>query len=67
MPDLETALVMATIEPAYALGHDDRTGSIAVGKYADFVILEQNLFEVEVAEIASIEVVATYLAGVRVF
>lgn len=63
VPDLETAIALHTIDAAYALGHDDSTGSITVGKFADFVILEENLFEVDTSHIASVRVLATYLAG----
>ena len=61
--DLETAIELQTVNAAYALGHDDNTGSIEVGKYADFVVLDQDLFELDVKEIDSTEILATFLAG----
>lgn len=63
VPNLETALALATINTAYALGHDDVTGSIEVGKFADFVILDQDIFEVEVDKIDETEVLLTAVAG----
>ena len=63
VPDLETAIALHTIDAAYALGHDDTTGSITVGKFADFVILDQNLFDIDLASIDKTKVLATYLAG----
>ncbi len=63
VPDLETAIALHTIDAAYALGHDDMTGSITVGKFADFVILDQNLFDIDVTAIDKTKVLATYLAG----
>ena len=34
------ALVAATLNAAWALGHQDRVGSLAPGKWADFVVLD---------------------------
>lgn len=34
-----------TINPARLLKHADKTGSIEPGKFADLVILDQNLFD----------------------
>ena len=40
---VETAVAAATITPAREIGADDLIGSIAVGKYADFIICDQEL------------------------
>ena len=40
---VETAVAAATITPAREIGADDLIGSIAVGKYADFIICDQAL------------------------
>ena len=63
VPDLETAVTMATLDAAYALGHDDTTGSIEVGKYADFIILDQNIFDIDVTEIDDTKTLLTAVAG----
>lgn len=39
------AIKMATIIPARAMGYDDVTGSIEVGKQADIAILDENPLE----------------------
>jgi len=67
IPNLETAIELSTINAAYALGHDDTTGSITIGKFADFVVLDQHLFDIEPSAISQTRVLATYLAGVAVF
>ncbi len=67
VPDLSTALRMATLDAAYALGHDDRTGSIEVGKQADYVVLDANLFEVDVDELDDTSVLLTVVGGIEVF
>ena len=40
---VETAVAAATITPAREIGADDLIGSIAVGRYADFIICDQAL------------------------
>lgn len=40
---LEAAVTAATLTPAKAIKMQDTIGSLAVGKYADFVILDSNL------------------------
>ncbi|MCP5035181.1 MAG: amidohydrolase, partial [Actinomycetia bacterium] len=67
VPDLETAISLVTIDAAYALGHDDTTGSIEVGKYADFVILDQNLFDIDITAIDETEVLLTVVGGTTVY
>lgn len=67
VPDLETALHMHTLEAAYALGHDDTTGSLEVGKFADFVVLDRNLFDLDREDIDQTRVLATFLAGDEVY
>jgi predicted amidohydrolase YtcJ len=63
LDDLHSAIGMVTLQAAYALGHDDLTGSIEPGKYADFVVLDQNLFDVSPQDIDSVQVLMTVLAG----
>ncbi len=40
---LESAVKMASINPAKTLGADDRIGSIKEGKWADFIVLDKDL------------------------
>ncbi|MFN0154937.1 MAG: amidohydrolase [Gaiella sp.] len=61
--ELETAIALVTIDAAYALSQEDTTGSIEVGKYADYVIIDQNLFEVDTDDIDRTEVLLTALGG----
>ena len=62
------ALRAVTIAPAYQNKVDDRVGSIAEGKLADFVIMDKNIFDVAKTEpmtIAKLRVAAT-IVGDRV-
>ena len=61
--DLETMLAAYTINGAYFMQQEDVTGSIEVGKYADLVVLDQNLFEIPVHEISDTQVLLTLLEG----
>ncbi len=67
VPDLETAIELVTLAGARVMRHDDTTGSIEVGKQADYVVLDRSPFEVPPDEIGDIEVVETVLGGERVF
>jgi predicted amidohydrolase YtcJ len=63
---LKTAIEIFTRNGAYAMRHDDRVGSIAVGKLADLIVLDRNLFEIEPERIDSTKVLLTLFEGVEV-
>lgn len=63
---LEQALKAVTIYPAMQLGMADKVGTLEVGKYADFVILERNPAEVEVDTISQIQILETWMNGEKV-
>ncbi|MFT7460517.1 MAG: putative amidohydrolase YtcJ [Planctomycetota bacterium] len=65
--DLETTLRIFTINGAVAGKHADKTGSIEVGKSADFIILDRNVFEIPVNEISEIKIVSTVISGKEVY
>lgn len=52
-----------TFNSAYSMNIDDITGSLEVGKFADFIILNQNIFENDFNNICKTKVLATYLNG----
>ena len=60
---LEEAIRAATMGPAYQLGLDQKVGSIEVGKLADLIVLEKNLFEVAPHEIHDTKVLMTVMNG----
>jgi hypothetical protein len=63
---VDQALRMVTIDAAFTLGVEDKVGSIAPGKFADFAVLEQDPFEVPKEKIRDIKVWGTVVGG-RVF
>ncbi len=60
---LENAIKAATLNAAYVNRIDGTTGSIEVNKYADLVVLDRNLFEIEPAEISDAKVLTTFYNG----
>jgi predicted amidohydrolase YtcJ len=64
---LELAIRANTLGAAYGMGMDDRIGSIEVGKLADLVILDQNLFEIDPHDIHAVKVLSTYIDGKPVY
>ncbi len=61
------ALLGITIWAAYANFEDDIKGSISPGKYADFVILDKDIMEIETEKIPFTRIVATILNGEIVY
>ncbi len=64
---LDVAIKAYTLGGAYAQGRDTQIGSIEVGKLADFVVLDQNLFDVNVYDIHKTRVLQTVLGGRTVY
>ncbi len=62
----EETLKGMTIWAAYSNFEENEKGSIEVGKFADFIILDQNIMEVEENEIPKIRVKETYIDGIKV-
>ncbi|MDR3450430.1 MAG: amidohydrolase family protein, partial [Alphaproteobacteria bacterium] len=60
---LDAALKAATMGPAWQLGMEHDVGSIEVGKLADLVVMERNLFEVASHEVHKTKVLMTVMNG----
>lgn len=60
---VDRALRAITIDAAHILNRDDRLGSIEVGKYADFTVLDDDPYEVDPTELNQIGVHDTVLEG----
>ena len=58
---------MYTKNAAYASFEEDVKGTIAKGKLADLVILDQDPFQIEPKELLKVNVMKTYLGGEVVF
>ena len=64
---LTTAVDAYTIHAAFAMKQDATTGSLEVGKRADLVVLDRDIFSVDPDTIADTKVLATYLDGRLVY
>ena len=65
--DLGMAIHAFTMGSAYVNHLDDVTGSIEVGKEADLVVVDRNLFDLTLDELADAKVQLTMVAGAPVF
>ena len=52
-----------TMNSSYELHQDTKTGSLEVGKLADFIVLDRNFFDIPVEQIAEIKVLTTVVGG----
>ena len=65
--DLATAIAGYTTAAAYVNHLETETGSIEVGKLADLVVLDRNLFEHPVTEIGQATALLTLVEGEKVY
>lgn len=65
--DLASMIAAYTINGAYQMKLDDKQGSIEVGKRADLIVLDRNLFEIPASEISDASVTATIFDGLTVY
>ena len=63
----EETLKGMTIWAAYSNFEENEKGSIEIGKFADFVILNQNIMEIDGNKIPKTKVISTYLNGEKVY
>lgn len=61
--DIKTAIDAFTINAAFVNHLEKETGSLEVGKYADMVILDQNLFEINPKDISETNALLTLFDG----
>ncbi len=63
----DEALLSITLWPAYASFMEKESGSLTVGKYADFVVLDRDIMSVAADDILKTNVVMTVLGGKTVY
>jgi predicted amidohydrolase YtcJ len=60
---VQEAISSFTIDAANAVNQENDRGTIETGKYADFVVLSNDIMEVVPGDIPSIDIIATIIAG----
>jgi predicted amidohydrolase YtcJ len=63
----DQALEMMTVNAAYALRQEDMVGSLTPGKYADLLVLTDNLLTIPAESIPDVRLMATIIGGVTEF
>lgn len=64
---VDEAVKLFTKNAAYASYTEDENGTIEVGKWADFVVLEKNIYEINPDEIKNTKIDMTIVAGKTVY
>ncbi|MDI3474515.1 MAG: hypothetical protein PWQ79_1535 [Thermococcaceae archaeon] len=62
---VDEALYAYTHGSAYVLGAEDELGTLEEGKFADFIVVDRDPFEVEEIELREIKVLESYVGGER--
>ncbi len=65
--DVETAIQIFTRNGAMAMEKENETGTIEVGKSADFIVINQNLLKIPTEKIHKTKVLQTVLRGKTVY
>ena len=61
------AVRAVTLNAAYQYGIENKAGSLSVGKRADFVILDRDIYSIPADQLASARVLATYKNGACIY
>ena len=64
---LAQALRAFTLDAAYAAHQENRIGSLEAGKAGDFILVDQDIFEIDPAQLYKTQVLQTWLDGVPVY
>ena len=64
---LEEVMRSFTIDAAWAAHQEARLGGLTAGKWADFILLDQDIFQVDSEKLWRTQVLETWVAGDRVY
>ncbi|RXT54216.1 amidohydrolase [Bradyrhizobium betae] len=65
--DVQTAIRAYTLGSAEVMGLDAETGSLEVGKSADFIIIDRDVTKIASNQIAQTKVLSTWFEGAKVY
>mgnify|MGYP002350440220 CR=1 FL=1 len=63
----EEALRAFTLDAAFAAHQEDALGTLEAGKWADFILVDRDIFTVDAKDIWRTQVLETWVGGTRVF
>lgn len=63
---LKEALRCFTLDAAWSAHQEDVLGSLEPGKWADFIVVDRDLFKIPARDLRSVEVLETWVAGKKV-
>ena len=64
---LEQAIAIYTVHGARAIRQENEIGTLEIGKLADLIVLNQNLFEIPIESVSDTQVLKTFFAGKLVY
>ena len=64
---LQEVLRSFTIDAAWAAHQEERLGGLTVGKWADFILVDQDIFQIEPEALWETKVLETWLGGKQVY
>ncbi|MCC2617882.1 amidohydrolase [Aestuariibacter halophilus] len=64
---LQQAFKAFTLDAAYAAHQEHRLGTLTAGKYADFIVIDRDIFQRPASELWQVKVEQTWLAGKQVY
>jgi len=64
---IEEAMRSFTIDAAWAAHQENVLGGLSAGKWADFILIDQNIFTIPSQDLWKTEVLQTWLAGKQVY
>lgn len=65
--DIKDAVALFTSKAAYLTFEENKKGTIEVGKYADLVVLSDDIFQIDAQKIQDVAVLKTMVNGEFVF
>ena len=63
---MDESLTFYTANVAYQMFREEERGSLTVGKKADFIALDKDLFDIKASEVSQVEIRGVYQNGVKV-